>query len=546
MRGEARTTIKLRLRQVGILLAVIAGAFILLLMSPHLTPTVTHEEELVPTRNVTPASTSMVTVGAPDTSAADRASADLLCSGTDDVEVIQKAIDSLASQRGTLRLLSGTYTFDRTVAVRPGMRLLGSGPEQTTIHFSHEGWLEAFERSKVDQLRITGSGGLLIPESGVQVSDVVASVDRTHSAAFLVYAGGKELEGISFYNCSAVNCGTTGFMNAGEGYPCLIRNIRYEDCSAQNSGNSGERFNDWVVGFDIAETAEVADVTMVRCHAVGNWESGFHEEVDKVIGAVTISNSTSLRNGSKRDQGPPKYGAGFLVGGGTVLLDCVSSENEVGYYCMNGSMLVRCMDSGSQLGFRTTDQHEIVLEQCRAELPIQMAFEALNSETIRATAFRIVDPVSAFQAPIRIGSSHYPSRNISMEVNISGGRGDAAIAITNGDGITISGMIDTDARNGLVIRGADTTDISIRDASIRSRTGGGSGVLIETEVAGGDTIRISDSVIAGASSQAPLESGVRNSGQGLVRVESVSVGYARSDFLNCKVVGAVAAPAKAA
>jgi hypothetical protein len=481
----------------------------------------------------TPAPSLIVTAAAANTPESERMRANVLCSGGDDAAILQNAVDRLSSRRGTLRLLPGTYNLNRTVTVRDGVSVVGTGPDTVELHFSEPGWLDTFEGSTIEGVFLSGSGGIYTSDSGVSIRDTVITTDATHSAAFLVYASGEVLEGISFSNCTALRCGTTGFMNAGESSTRLIRDLQYRDCRAIDCGNEGPRFNDWVVGFDIAETAEIAGILVDGCLAEGSWESGFHIEDTMTVGAVEVSNCTSRNNGRKHGEHAPKYGAGYLVGASTIVRGSTSESNEVGYFCLNGSTLTGCVDAGSRTGYRVTDRSTIDIKNCVSSEPIEAALEAFNSTDIRCSGFTITDTENPSETPVRIGSGSYPSRNISIDLDLKGGTGDAAVTITNGEEIALSGTITTSARYPVMIAGESSRDIVVSSAWIATDADGGAGVVIASEVRQADSIEVRDTEIRSASVESSLVYGIQNSADHAVLVDNVMVMGARSSFLNC-------------
>ncbi len=86
------------------------------------------------------------------------------------------------------------------------------------------------------------------------------------------------LDGISFYRCKAINGGGIGFEPYGD-FTGWVKNAYYEDCLCDHLGlDSNTRFNPWVCGFDIAESAKVENVKYLRCTSQYIWEAGFHCE----------------------------------------------------------------------------------------------------------------------------------------------------------------------------------------------------------------------------------------------------------------------------
>ncbi|MCC7566099.1 MAG: glycoside hydrolase family 55 protein, partial [Methanomicrobiaceae archaeon] len=201
-----------------------------------------------------------VVVAAHDSSAAAKAQADYVCTGTNDHLVIQRAI-SAAPAGGTVLLLEGTYHCAGTITPRAHSTLKGQGESATVLDF-RSGYIRlASQYTILSDLTVTGSGYISITQSHMRLRNVtVTEVDNTFMGAFVIYASGRVIEDVEFTGCRAIDVNRWGFVHTGEGSPNRVKNIRYIDCQAINCGRSGQYRGGWDVGFNIAEVTDAEDI----------------------------------------------------------------------------------------------------------------------------------------------------------------------------------------------------------------------------------------------------------------------------------------------
>lgn len=106
------------------------------------------------------------------------------------------------------------------------------------------------------------------------------------------------ISGVSYYRCKVIEGGGVGFEPYGD-FTGWVKNCYYEDCLCSRIGlDSSTRFNEWVVGFDIAESANVDNVIYLRCTAEYIFESGFHSE-PRTVTNVLIKDCVAHHCGMK-------------------------------------------------------------------------------------------------------------------------------------------------------------------------------------------------------------------------------------------------------
>ncbi|MDD5419767.1 MAG: hypothetical protein PHV57_07980, partial [Methanomicrobiaceae archaeon] len=198
----------------------------------------------------------MLVVAAQDSSAAAKAEADYVCTGENDHQVIQQALNAVPSG-GDVLLLEGTYRCAGTVAPRAHTVLKGQGEGATVLDFKPGHVRLGDQHTALSNLTITGSGYVYILQSHIRLKNVtVSKVDNTFMGAFMIYASSRVIEDVEFTGCRAIDVNRWGFVHNGEGSPNRVKNIRYIDCQAINCGRSGQYRGGWDVGFNIAEVTD--------------------------------------------------------------------------------------------------------------------------------------------------------------------------------------------------------------------------------------------------------------------------------------------------
>jgi len=250
--------------------------------------------------------------------ARNRASGTVVFSSSDDGQVIQWTLNALP-EGGLVLVREGEYRLAREVDVPSDVHLAGEGP--ATV-FWGEGLFSfiVVERTNVTLSGFTlrGSGPLLVagydrPASNILVQDVVATLDSSHEGAFYTLAINTVVSNVSYVRCAALDCGTSGFINNGNYKNGWIEDISFIECRAVGCGVES-RYNDWVVGFDLAERVNVRNMLVLNCEASDNWQSGFHFEPPAIVENAELRDCVAIDNG--RAEGSPGgegYGWGYLL-----------------------------------------------------------------------------------------------------------------------------------------------------------------------------------------------------------------------------------------
>lgn len=363
-----------------------------------------------PTPTVPPSSTPVWPPGAILVSAADStdpaaSGAAHRCDGIDDQVEIQRALDEAAGSGGTVTLLDGTYHCTDKISPKAGTTLMGLGPGRTTLDV--QGYYRPIELLQ-DQVTlqgfgITGRGFILVRASHIIIKEITATTMQSGkveaNGAFFVFAKNSVLEDIEFRNCTAVDCGIHGFNVNGDGAPKETRNLRYIDCAAIRCGNAGSNAV-WATGFDFHETNDLYGITVLRCRAEDNWESGFHFEpgghaTPKTVAEdIRMEDCVSIGNGQRNTKGYPytdTFQAGYYVHNNAVLLNCTSERNRNAGFFVHGGRNVTfdgCTDTGSTYGWKVVkDSQGVALDGCATANNLEWGLWAAYADDIVLKGF---------------------------------------------------------------------------------------------------------------------------------------------------------------
>ncbi len=360
---------------------------------------------------VAPAAATIM-IAAADAPADVRSTADLVCDGVDDQLEINRAFDALPWDGGTVRLSEGTFRCTDNLVPGPYTTLEGAGTEKTTIAIS--GYYHAIKVDRphvtLRQFRITDRAWVRITASHVRVEDVLAeddlhgyypgtTRDMGANGAFFVWAENRVVEDILFYRCVARDVGTHGFNLNGAGSPRLTRNIRFIECEAVRCGDA--EGHPWAAGFDLHESNDLVDLTVERCYAADNWESGFHFEPNYRQEQITLVDCVSEENGWRNTNlgdftvtpAIPAhfYMAGYTVARGTVLINCRSVHNRnYGFYQEQGgaTTFISCSDVRSGYGWKVCKNfNDVTLIDCTVVDPGSWALWAAAGSRLQVNSF---------------------------------------------------------------------------------------------------------------------------------------------------------------
>ena len=319
-----------------------------------------------------------ILVAAHDSPPKRKGSAIYVCDGTDDHVQINQAIS--ASEAGdTVLLAAGTYNVRGNLYPKGRTTFRGEGRNKTHLNFTNNAHLFVdAEYTNIEEFSFDGTGystsshiwfGVVnIRASHARIRGVDGTADKTLGAVFHTLSCDMTptapLKDIEFKDCSATDTGTYGFLhNWWDNDPDLQTHtdIRYIRCSATRCGNANGtgakgHFNNWVVGFDFAETNNIDNLYVNQCRAEENLESGFHMEWDPIKTNCVFEDCIAIGNGAKPyPHGPVKpnpsaildyFGSGwYLPNYQGYLYRCTSEENSrCGFWVTNGGVLVDCVD----------------------------------------------------------------------------------------------------------------------------------------------------------------------------------------------------------
>ncbi|NLX49661.1 MAG: hypothetical protein GXY82_07325 [Methanospirillum sp.] len=307
------------------------------------------------------------------------------CDGADDHVEIQRALEEAAVTGGTVLMLDGTFDCTEKLMPPMGTTLHGLGAGRTVLDI--QGYYRPIEllqdQVTLREFSITGRGFILVRASRVLVENVTITTMQSGkveaNGAFFVYAKDSALREIEFRNCTAVDCGIHGFNVNGEGSPKETRDLRYIDCAAIRCGNADSNAV-WTTGFDFHETNDLRGLTVLRCRAEDNWESGFHFEPGTHVTPRTESSDirmedcVSVENGRRNTKGYPytdTFQSGYYVHRDAVLVNCSSADNRnAGFFVHEGSNVTfsGCTDDGSTYGWKVVkNSRDVTLRDCETK-----------------------------------------------------------------------------------------------------------------------------------------------------------------------------------
>ena len=367
-------------------IALIACAVVALVLSLPSGPG-PEDQESMPAQSITPTPTPAYPAGAILVSAADstdtgRQEAQFVCDGSDDQVEIEQALAAAGAGKGVVVLLDGTFRCTDRISPPAGVTLQGLGAGRTTLDV--QGYYKPIELLKdgvtLRDFSITGRGFILVRASHILVEKITITTMQSGrveaNGAFFVFAKDSVIEDIEFRNCTAIDCGIHGFNVNGQGTPKETRNLRYIDCTAIRCGNKDSRAV-WATGFDFHETNDLYGITVLRCRAEDNWESGFHFEpgghaTPKTVAEdIRMEDCISIGNGHRNTKQYPysdTFSSGYYIHNNAVVVNCTSERNKNAGFFVHGGRNVtfeRSSDTGSTYGFKIVkDSQGVTLKDC--------------------------------------------------------------------------------------------------------------------------------------------------------------------------------------
>ena len=327
-------------------------------------------------------------IAARDSSAADKAGADMICDGRSDVAVLAKALSvpdrEVVLTAGRFDMNAGTAPDGtRYLRLAEGVTVRGAGPGLTRLVAEREPCRIAVGAPGVTVANLGGYGYVGVQDAADRFT--CEDVYLTHSldgrtflpfgrkggctAAFMVWGRrGRTLRNLTFRRCTADLSYHHGFsMNlAGALEGGGFADVLFEQCQAISAGSGFEGKNgvpgvrDWSCGFDIPDAGDVERMIVRDCQAIDCWQDGFHLDgswnghrqraVD-----VLFERCRAVACGQRSGTVPAElYQSGFYVQSAR-LVECHAERcRKAGFLCKNqeagGLVLENCSDMGSAYG----------------------------------------------------------------------------------------------------------------------------------------------------------------------------------------------------
>jgi hypothetical protein len=464
------------------------------------------------------ASAATLMVAASDSSSTVKSQADFVCDGAGDQSEIQTALNKLASGDSVV-LSTGTYNIQGIISMPTGTTLEGQGADSTFLKFTNDGRINVDkEYVTLDGFHISGKGyssgvkwlGVLnIRASHAKIHNISGTADASIQAVYLlihdptVYA--PTLEDVEFINCHVKDTGTYGFLhNAWGTTNKLIKDVRYEDCSAVNCGKYGQ-FNPWITGFDFAELNDIQGLRVNNCYAAGNLESGFHFEWDPAKYDCILTDCVSENNGAKAYPTTTNYqdyfGCGYYAPRGDItFINCVSDGNSRnGFFVTNGGKCIDCVDKNvgagksdysiikpaSYYGIPTRSVNpSLVLENCSSIDANGYGLHIDLANNVKITNFKLVNPAGINGKGTNLGGDHGQFDNSVVNIYASGDRAQTLVYAKENENVVYSGQIVSNSANPFVIDGYGTKNVKVENMQIVSQTltPGSTGVTLASSV----------------------------------------------------------------
>jgi hypothetical protein len=320
-----------------------------------------------------------VVIAARDSSAADRAAADIVCDGRTDVAVLAKAF---AVPGREIVLTAGRFNGNggfnaagnRYLRPAEGVTIRGAGPGLTRLVAEREPCRIAVDAPDVTLANFGGFGYIGIQDTADRFT--CEDVYLTHAvngayipfgakggctAAFMVWGcKGRTVYDLVFRRCTveksyhhAFSMNLSGGAQEGGGFADVL----FDQCIAIGAGSGMER---WSCGFDIPDAGDVERMIVQDCQAIDCFQDGFHLDGSwtghrQIAKDVLFERCRAAACGWRSRTGPAElYQSGFYVQSAT-LIDCHAERcRKAGFLCKNeeagGLTLIDCSDMGSGYG----------------------------------------------------------------------------------------------------------------------------------------------------------------------------------------------------
>jgi hypothetical protein len=320
----------------------------------------------------------MIVIAARDSSAADRAAADIVYDGRTDVAVLAKAFGvpdrEVVLTAGTFNGNGGfNAAGNRYLRLAENVTVRGAGPGLTRLVAESAPCRIAVDAPGVTLANLGGFGYVGVQDTADRFTceDVYLThaIDGAYvpfgtkggcTAAFMVGGRkGRTVRDLVFRRCTAEKSYHHGFsMNlSGAQEGGGFADVLFDQCIAIGAGSGMER---WSCGFDIPDAGDIERMTVRDCQAIDCFQDGFHIDGSwtghrQRAKDVLFERCRAAACGWRSGTGPAElYQSGFYVQSAT-LINCHAERcRKAGFLCKNqeagGLILTNCSDSGSGYG----------------------------------------------------------------------------------------------------------------------------------------------------------------------------------------------------
>jgi hypothetical protein len=152
---------------------------------------------------------------------------------------------------------------------------------------------------------------------------------------FSVNANGTTISNITFSQDDASSPDGIGFRLEGTG---TVSNVTFYDDTVENDGIASTRSNNYVVGFDLADThgGTVSNIYVINCSVDNAWEDCFHMEYAAIKNNLVITGCNAV--GAADGNPGYTYGFGYLLSGDTVEYGNTASSDAGGALDLDGTV----------------------------------------------------------------------------------------------------------------------------------------------------------------------------------------------------------------
>lgn len=327
-------------------------------------------------------------VAASDSSAEDKATANAVCSGSNDRTILQRAWGRPGER---VYLLDGTYHVDcgangvdGNPYLYPAAGVIIIGGPGVILQATNGICRITVQHENVHIFGLTCRGYVAIQWYCTANHLTIEDTSITHSldgktylpfgkrggatAAFMGWGSvGKTMTGITIRNCTATMTYHHGFsLNLGNGPEGGgFKDILIEGCKAISCGSGQETSpgknavqgdRDWSCGFDIPDAGDITNLHVLNCDSFDSWQDEFHIDGSwdghrQRCTNVVFENCTATNAGQRSGHTPTElYQSGFYVQD-ALLINCKTRNcKKAGYLLKNehsgAAVLEGCSSDG--------------------------------------------------------------------------------------------------------------------------------------------------------------------------------------------------------